>query len=57
MLNPVKKYLPYFKSINKIGRLDIYVKFRLVRTYYLYLMKDFDAKKAIKRLNAESRMY
>ena len=57
MLNPVKKYLPYFKSINKIGRLDIYVKFRLVRTYYLYLMKDFDAKKAIKRLNAKSRMY
>ena len=57
MLNPVKKYTPYFKSIKKIGRLDIYVKFRPVRTYYLYLMKDFNAKKAIKRLNAESRMY
>ena len=57
MLNPVKKYTPYFKSIKKIGRLDIYVKFRPVRTYYLYLMKDFDAKKAIKRLNAKSRMY
>ena len=57
MLNPVKKYWPYFKSIKKIGRLDIYVKFRPLRTYYLYLMKDFDAKKAIKRLNAESRMY
>ncbi len=57
MLNPVKKYAPYFKSIKKIGRLDIYVKFRPLRTYYLYLMKDFDAKKAIKRLNAESRMY
>ncbi len=57
MLDPVKKYAPYFKSIKKIGRLDIYVKFRPVRTCYLYLMKDFDAKKAIKRLNAESRVY
>ena len=57
MLNPVQKYAPFFKSIKKIGRLDIYVKFRPVRTYYLYLMKDFNAKKAIKRLNAEKRMY
>ena len=57
MLNPVQKYAPFFKSIKKIGRLDIYVKFRPVRTYYLYLMKDFNAKKAIKRFNAEKRMY
>ncbi len=57
MLNPVKKYAPYFKSIKKIGRLDIYVKLRPVRTYYLYLMKDFNAKKAIKHLKVESRMY
>ena len=57
MLNPVQKYAPFFKSIKKIGRLDIYVKFRPVRTYYLYLMRDFKAKKAIKRLKTESRMY
>ncbi len=57
MINPVKTYAPYFKSIKKIGRLDIYLKFKPVRTYYLYLMKDFNAKKTIERLKAESRMY
>ncbi len=57
MINPVKTYAPYFKSIKKIGRLDIYLKFKPVRTYYLYLMKDFNAKKTIKHLKAESRMY
>ncbi len=57
MLNPVQKYAPYFKSIKKIGKLDIYVKLRPVRTYYLYLMKGFNAKKAVKRLDSESRMY
>ena len=57
MINPVKTYAPYFKSIKKIGRLDIYLKFKPVRTYYLYLMKDFNAKKMIKHLKAKSRMY
>ena len=57
MLNPVQKYAPFFKSVKKIGRIDIYVKFKPVRTYYLYLMKDFNAKKAIKRFNVEKRMY
>ena len=57
MLNPVQKYAPYFKSIKKIGRLDIYVKFRPVRTYYLYLMKGFNAGKAIKHLGRSGRMY
>ncbi len=57
MINPVQKYAPFFKSIKKIGRLDIYVKFRLVRIYYLYLMKDFNGGKAIKRIKVETRMY
>ena len=57
MINPVKTYAPYFKSVKKIGRLDIYLKFKPVRTYYLYLMKDFNAAKMIKHLKAESRMY
>ncbi|MHB1601983.1 MAG: hypothetical protein ACYCUT_10485, partial [bacterium] len=57
MINPVQKYAPFFKSIKKIGRFDIYVKFRPVRTYYLYLMKDFNAKKAVKYLRYKSRMY
>ena len=56
MLNPVQKYAPYFKSIKKIGRLDIYVKFRPVRTYYLYLMKDFNASAAERRFG-NYRMY
>ncbi len=57
MINPIKTYAPYFKSIKKIGRLDIYLKFKPVRTYYLYIMKDFNAKKMIKHLKAKSRMY
>ena len=57
MVNPVKTYSPYFKSVKKIGRLDIYLKFKPVRTYYLYLMKDFNAPKAIKHLKERSRMY
>ncbi|MHB8232310.1 MAG: glycosyltransferase family 39 protein [bacterium] len=57
MLNPAKAYKKDFKSVKEIGRLDIYVKFRPVRVYYLYLMKDFNAKTAIKQLTAESRMY
>ncbi|MCL4542380.1 MAG: glycosyltransferase family 39 protein [Deltaproteobacteria bacterium] len=47
MINPARIYGGDFKSIQEIGRLDIYVKFRLIRVYYLYLMKDFDAKRAI----------
>ncbi len=57
MLEPEKKYNRYFKSIKKIGSLDIYVKSRLVRVYYLYLMKSFMAKKAAKRLALSRRMY
>jgi hypothetical protein len=57
MINPVKTYKPYFKSIKKIGRLDIYLKFKPVRIYYLYFMKDFNAAKAIKHLKERSRMY
>ncbi|MGC8553976.1 MAG: glycosyltransferase family 39 protein [Candidatus Acidulodesulfobacterium sp.] len=57
MINPVKTYAPYFKSIKQIGRLDIYIKFKPVRIYYLYLMKDFNAPKAIKHLKEKSRMY
>ena len=56
MLNPVQKYAPFFKSIKKIGRLDIYVKFRPVRTYYLYLMKGFNASAAERRFG-NYRMY
>ncbi|MHB1698008.1 MAG: glycosyltransferase family 39 protein [bacterium] len=57
MLNPLKAYGKDFKSVKEIGRLDIYVKFRPVRVYYLYLMKDFNAKSAVRQLKAESRMY
>ena len=57
IIDPVKKYAPDFKSIKKIGRLDIYIRFRKVRVYYLYLMKDFNAKTAIMRLNEDGRMY
>lgn len=57
MINPMQTYGGDFKSIKKIGRLYIYNKFRTVRIYYLYLMKDFNAKKAMKRLLAGKRMY
>ena len=57
MINPVKEYTPFFKSIREIGELDIYVKFRPVRTYYLYLMKGFKAGMAIKRFGPIGRMY
>ncbi len=55
MINPIRTYKKDFKSIKEIGRLDIYVKFRPVRVYYLYLMKDFNAKKAI--IHIKRRMY
>ncbi len=57
MIDPVKVYAPFFKSIREIGKLDIYVKFRPVRTYYLYLMKGFKAGMAIKRFGLTGRMY
>jgi 4-amino-4-deoxy-L-arabinose transferase-like glycosyltransferase len=55
MLNPVSTYLKYFKSIVFIGRLDIYRKFMPVREFYIYLMKDFDAKYALRHLS--KRLY
>lgn len=55
MINPVKTYKGYFNSIKSIGRLNIYVKFHLVRIYYLYFAKDFDASKAIRDI--KKRMY
>ncbi len=57
MLNPVKEYAPFFKSVKKIGRLDIYVRFRLVRIYYLYLMTGFNAAKALNSFGKFGRMY
>ena len=55
MLNPVSTYLKYFKSIIFIGRLDIYRKFMPVREFYIYLMKDFHAKYALRHLS--KRLY
>ncbi len=55
MINPMRTYKKDFKSIKKIGRLDIYIKFRPVRVYYLYLMKDFNAKRAIRHI--KKRMF
>ena len=55
MINPAQVYKKDFKSIKKIGRLDIYIKFRPVRVYYLYLMKDFNAKRAIRHI--KKRMF
>ena len=55
MVNPVRIYKKDFKSIKKIGRLDIYIKFRPVRVYYLYLMKDFNAKRAVRHI--KKRMF
>ncbi len=57
MINPAKIYKGDFKSIKKIGRLYVYNKFRSIRIYYLYLMKNFNAKKAIKQLVTVRRMY
>ena len=57
MINPVRTYKCCFKSVKEIGGFDVYVKSRPVRTYYLYLMKDFNAAAAEKRLSAGSRMY
>ncbi|HEC25699.1 MAG TPA: glycosyltransferase family 39 protein [bacterium] len=57
MINPSGVYEKDFKSIKKIGRLDIYINLRLIRVYYLYLMKDFNAKKSIEQLTSESRTY
>jgi hypothetical protein len=48
MINPITTYKRFFKSIKKIGSLDIYTKFHLVKVFYLYLMKDFKSKQAIK---------
>lgn len=55
MINPYKAYEKYFKSIKKIGTLDIQIRFRPVRIYYLYLMKGFNCRIAKKNLN--ERMY
>ncbi len=55
IINPMRTYKKDFKSIKKIGRLDIYIKFRPVRVYYLYLMKDFNAKRAIRHI--KKRMF
>ncbi len=51
MINPVSTYSKYFKSIVFIGRLDIYRKFMPVREFYIYLMKDFHAKYALKHMS------
>ncbi len=55
MIYPVKTYAPFFKSVKKIGRLDIYKQLRPVRVFYLYLMKDFKAGSAAK--NFTHRLY
>ncbi|RZD16716.1 MAG: glycosyltransferase family 39 protein [Candidatus Acididesulfobacter guangdongensis] len=55
MINPVSTYLKYFKSIVFIGRLDIYRKFMPVREFYIYLMKDFHAKYALRHMS--KRLY
>lgn len=57
MTNPNRAYKKYFKSIAAIESFAVCVKGRPVRKYYLYLMKDFDAAAAERRLLSESRMY